>query len=118
MIFVDLSFMFISVICWQTTRNDGNSDSDNETHDDSRDDENLDDDDNDISDNDKTDDSRTDTNEENDKTRNDELRINARLNQDENVQNVRRSERKHTQRFKINPDEIGECDDENDEDYK
>ena len=35
-----------------------------------------------------------------------------------NSQSVRRSERKHTQRFEIRPDEIGECDDENDQDYR
>ena len=42
----------------------------------------------------------------------------VKLDPDENIQSVRRSERKHTQRIKINPDEIGECDDENDKDYK
>ena len=46
------------------------------------------------------------------------MRSDVRSNQDENVQNVRRSGRKHTQRFKIKPDEIGECDDKNDKDYK
>ena len=35
-----------------------------------------------------------------------------------NIQGVRRSEQKHKRRIKINPDEIGECDDENDKDYK
>ena len=38
--------------------------------------------------------------------------------QDGNTQTVRRSERKHTQRFPINQDDIGECDDRNDKDYK
>ena len=37
---------------------------------------------------------------------------------DENHQGVRRSKREHKQRIKISPDEIGECDDENDKDYK
>ena len=38
--------------------------------------------------------------------------------QTENIQGIRRSKREHKQRIKINPDEIGDCDDENDEDYK
>ena len=37
---------------------------------------------------------------------------------DELRQDVRRSKRKRNQRFDIRPDEIGDCDDENDEDYK
>ena len=39
-------------------------------------------------------------------------------NQADNVQSIRRSTREHNQRIKITPDEIGDCDDENDEDYK
>ena len=31
---------------------------------------------------------------------------------------VRRSQRERKQRFNIHPDEMGDCDDENDEDYK
>ena len=37
---------------------------------------------------------------------------------DENTQNVRRSSREHMQRLEIHPEEIGECDDKNDKDYK
>ena len=51
-------------------------------------------------------------------TRNDEVRNNESSDQDENHQGVRRSKREHKQRIKISPDEIGECDDENDKDYK
>ena len=98
--------------------NNEDGDSEIEIHDDSRDDENLNNDSDDKADDDETDESRNDTNDENDKPKNEELEINVRLNQDENVQNVRRSERKHIQRIEINPDEIGECDDENDDDYK
>ena len=39
-------------------------------------------------------------------------------NQADNVQSIRRSTREHKQRIKITPDEIGDCDDEKDEDYK
>ena len=39
-------------------------------------------------------------------------------NQADNVQSIRRSTREHRQRIKITPDEIGDCDDEKDEDYK
>ena len=38
--------------------------------------------------------------------------------QTENIQGIRRSERDHKQRIRITPDEIGDCDDENDEDYQ
>ena len=37
---------------------------------------------------------------------------------DKVIQTVRRSNRNRNQRFNIHPDEIGECDDEKDEDYK
>ena len=37
---------------------------------------------------------------------------------DEPRQDVRRSQWKRNQRFDIRPDEIGDCDDENHEDYK
>ena len=37
---------------------------------------------------------------------------------DEIRQDIRRSKRKRNQRFNIHPDEIGECEDEKDEDYK
>ena len=46
------------------------------------------------------------------------LKLNESLDQDENIQGVRISERKHKQRIRIDPDEIGECDDEIDKDYK
>ena len=36
----------------------------------------------------------------------------------DNHQNIRRSKREHKQRIIISPDEIGECDDKNDKDYK
>ena len=64
--------------------------------------------------------SENDENDESEKNVNDESRhkMNDEKDQDENIQSVRRSERKHIQRIKINPDEIGECDDENDKDYK
>ena len=39
-------------------------------------------------------------------------------NQSDNVQSKRRSTREHKQRIKITPDEIGDCDDEKDKDYK
>ena len=99
-------------------RHDENDDSENEVYNDSRDDENSENDVNDESEEDKNDDPRTDTNDENDKITNDELRLNVSLGQDENIRSVRRSERKHIQRIRINPDEIVECDDENDGDYK
>ena len=53
--------------------------------------------------------------ENNDK---DEAENDVQPNQDENVQNVRRSSRKDMQRVKIKPDKIGECDDKNDKDYR
>ena len=34
------------------------------------------------------------------------------------IQNVRRSSRHHKQRMDINQEEIGDCDDKNDPDYK
>ena len=37
---------------------------------------------------------------------------------DKVIQTVRRSNRNRNQRFNIHPDEIGECDDEKDDDYK
>ena len=37
---------------------------------------------------------------------------------DKVIQNVRRSNRNRKQRFNIHPDEIGECEDEKDEDYR
>ena len=37
---------------------------------------------------------------------------------DESIIEVRRSHRKRNQRINIQPDEIGDCDDENDQDYK
>ena len=55
---------------------------------------------------------------ENHESKEDEVRSDVISNQDENVQNVRRSDKKCMQRFKIKPDEIGECDDKNDKDYK
>ena len=39
-------------------------------------------------------------------------------NKKEDIRHVRRSVRKRTQRFEITPEEIGECDDKNDQDYK
>ena len=38
--------------------------------------------------------------------------------QTNNIQGIRRSGREHKQRIKIPPDEIGDCDDENDKEYK
>ena len=52
--------------------------------------------------------------DENDKSKDDKVRNDVKSN----TQSIRRSDRKHTQRFEINPDEIGECDDRNDQDYK
>ena len=43
---------------------------------------------------------------------------NETINQENNVQIIRKSMREHKQRIKIDPDEIGDCDDENDKDYK
>ena len=40
------------------------------------------------------------------------------LNQIDNAQGIKRSTREHKQRIEISPDEIGDCDDENDQDYK
>ena len=37
---------------------------------------------------------------------------------DKVMQNVRRSNRNQNQQFNIHPDEIGECEDEKDEDYR
>ena len=39
-------------------------------------------------------------------------------NKKEDIRHVRRSVRQRTQRFEIKPEEIGECDDKNDQDYK
>ena len=47
--------------------------------------------------------------------RNDE---NDTVDEAKNDHNVRRSSRQHKQRIEINPDEIGDCDDKNDPDYK
>ena len=68
--------------------------------------------------NDENDENDDSGNNENDETRNDEVRNNESSDRDENHQGVRRSKREHKQKIKINPDEIGECDDENDKDYK
>ena len=84
--------------------------------------------------NDENEEMRNDENNENDETRNDEnneirndeqendendeLRNNGSSDRKENNQGVRRSKREHKQRINISPDEIGECHDENDKDYK
>ena len=47
--------------------------------------------------------------------RNDE---NDTVDEAKNDHNVRRSSRQHKQRIEINPDEIGDCDDKNDPEYK
>ena len=63
-----------------------------------------------------------DENNEPDELRNDEndeiVENDETLSQADNVQGIRRSTREHKQRIKITPDEIGDCDDENDKDYK
>ena len=51
-------------------------------------------------------------------TNNDEANNENSETKDEPRQDVRRSKRKRNQRLDIRPDEIGDCDDENDEDYK
>ena len=56
--------------------------------------------------------------EDNDKSKVKKTKHDDKSSQDGNTQTVRRSERKHTQRFPINQDDIGECDDRNDKDYK
>ena len=63
---------------------------------------------------DKTDEPKDDNNAANE----DKGENNGNQDQDENVQNVRKSNRKHMQRIEIKPEEIGECDYENDKDYK
>ena len=73
--------------------------------------------------NDENDETRNDENDEirNDEQENDEkeeVRNNGSSGRKENHQGVRRSKREHKQRINISPDEIGECDDENDKDYK
>ena len=50
---------------------------------------------------------------EQDKTKDD-----GESNKKEDIRYVRRSVRKRTQRFEITPEEIGECEDKNDQDYK
>ena len=56
--------------------------------------------------------------DENDKSKEDKVGNDVKSNQNRDTQHVRRSDRKRTQRFEIKPDEIGECDDRNDQDYK
>ena len=56
--------------------------------------------------------------EENDKPKVEKAKCDVKSSQNGNTQGVRRSERKRTQRFAINQDDIGECDDRNDRDYK
>ena len=62
-----------------------------------------------------------DSNEGNVESLEDEL-ITDKVENDETgdkvIQTVRRSNRNRNQRFNIHTDEIGECDDEKDEDYK
>ena len=67
-------------------------------------------DENDETRNDENDETR---NDENDEARNDEIAEPRGIRQE-----IRRSKRDRKQPFKISPDEIGECDDENDKDYK
>ena len=55
---------------------------------------------------------------EKDESGEDKVRSDKELNQKKDIKHVRRSVRKRTQRFEIKPDEIGECDDKNDQDYK
>ena len=58
------------------------------------------------------------TNDKHKNDENDELRNDGNSVQTEHIQGVRRSKREHKQRINISPDEIGDCDDENDQDYK
>ena len=53
-----------------------------------------------------------------DKSEEDKVRNDVKSNQNRDTKHVRRSDRKRTQRFEIKPDEIGECDDRHDQDYK
>ena len=73
-------------------------------------------------DNNENDEARDDENNESDELRNDEndeiVENDETLSQADNVQGIRRSTREHKQRIKITPDEIGDCDDEKDKDYK
>ena len=55
---------------------------------------------------------------EKDKSEENEVKNDVKSYQNEDTKHVRRSVRKCTQRFEIKPDEIGECDDRNDQDYK
>ena len=48
----------------------------------------------------------------------DETKNDKELNKKEDIRHVRKSVRKRTQQFEITPEEIGECDDKNDRDYK
>ena len=82
----------------------------NDGNDGARDDKN-----DEVDDNNEIDDARNDGTNEFNELRNDES---DEIDQTDNVQSVRRSSRKHKQRIELNPDEIGDCDNENDPDYK
>ena len=56
--------------------------------------------------------------EDNNKQKEEKTNHNDIPSQNGNAQTVRRSERKHIQRFPIDQDDIGECDDRNNKDYK
>ena len=55
---------------------------------------------------------------EQDGSKEDKTKDDKELNKKEDIRHVRRSIRKRTQRFEIKPEEIGECNDKNDQDYK
>ena len=63
--------------------------------------------------NDENDETRNDKHDEDDNPRNDDI-----TEKEDNHPELRRSKRDHKQRIIISPDEIGECDDKNDKDYK
>ena len=56
--------------------------------------------------------------EENDKPKVEKVKHDDKSSQNGNTQGIRRSERKRTQRFAINQDDIGDCHDRKDQDYK
>ena len=62
-----------------------------------------------------TDVTRNDKDETMDETRNDENKIGSKVNE---VPKVRRSTRPRKQRMDFNQEEIGDCDDKNDPDYR
>ena len=61
---------------------------------------------------------RTDENDETKNDENDEARNDEITEPGGNHQDIKRSKRDRKQRIKISPDEIGECDDKNDKEYK